>query len=246
MTMAQSDFERKYRKYKMKYYHERTKANSNPKDINKFIKYKSTYESLYGTKKIKRGFSPANKPIAPPDKLIELFEKNKLHDVDILEIGIGNPNNGSIEISNRFAKTYTGLEPDRYFYELGLGICKELKCKIKLINTSLENFVSKDKFDVILFKNSIHFMNIAEIIGIIKKIMKPNGHIVISHPKKSSDNPIKQRKGYTFSPQAIHELDDAIVKTKNIILGGMYGHYDITYQRESVNSLFVVMANKSK
>tara|TARA_B100000780_G_scaffold252420_1_gene199503 strand:+ start:608 stop:1321 length:714 start_codon:yes stop_codon:yes gene_type:complete len=104
--------------------------------------------------------------------------------INILDIGCGR---GKI-ISNLSKKYQMANLP------LGIDIVKhkDIEKKIRFIKINALKYLSKtkEKFDIILFKQSIHFFKLVEIKKILKfskRNLKPNGKIIILalHPKKN-------------------------------------------------------------
>lgn len=57
--------------------------------------------------------------------------------------------------------------------------------KIKCCNTSIENFIVEDKFDVVLFSGSFEFIeNKFSAINKCAKILNKNGKIIIITPRR--------------------------------------------------------------
>ena len=104
--------------------------------------------------------------------------------IKILDIGCGRG-----KIISTFSKKYQMIN-----FPVGIDIVdyKNTVRKINFIKVNATKYLSKTKkkFDLILFKQSIHFFKFAEIKKILnfsKKILNPNGKIIILalYPKKS-------------------------------------------------------------
>ena len=76
-------------------------------------------------------------------------------------------------------KFYMGIDPDIEMYQFCLS--KKIKC----CNTSIENFIVEDKFDVVLFSGSFEFIeNKFSAINKCAKILNKNGKIIIITPRR--------------------------------------------------------------
>ena len=105
-------------------------------------------------------------------------------EIKILDIGCGRG-----KIISAFSKKYQMSN-----LPLGIDIVDHKnvanKINFKKINAVKYLIKNKEKFDVILFKQSIHFfkfIEIKKILSILKKKLKPNGKIIILalHPKQN-------------------------------------------------------------
>lgn len=94
----------------------------------------------------------------------------------ILDVGCGTGIYTSIIPKDKF---YMGIDPDIEMYQFCLS--KKIKC----CNTSIENFIVEDKFDVVLFSWSFEFIeNKFSAINKCAKILNKNGKIIIITPRR--------------------------------------------------------------
>lgn len=94
----------------------------------------------------------------------------------ILDVGCGTGIYTSIIPKDKF---YMGIDPDIEMYQFCLS--KKIKC----CNTSIENFIAEDKFDVVLFSGSFEFIeNKFNAINKCAKILNKNGKIIIITPRR--------------------------------------------------------------
>ena len=69
---------------------------------------------------------------------------DKLDNLDVLEVGIGNSLN-RIPKSKLF-KSYTGIEQNEKLVELSKQNCEKFDCKMKIIYSSIEDYETDDKY----------------------------------------------------------------------------------------------------
>ena len=123
---------------------------------------------------------PINKTLYSIFKYINKYKP--LKQMTVLEVGIGNGNK-SIPISQYF-KSYFGIEPLKYIYDVFIDMCKKNNSIIKSYNMNLEKFstTTNKKFDLIILINVIHFVGIDNLIKQSQKILKKNAFIIIQNP----------------------------------------------------------------
>ncbi len=146
---------------------------------------------------------------------IKKFIKNKL----VLEIGSGN-GYGAYKLS-KHAKKILALDKDK------LSIQKsneKLRSKnLIFINSDIESFNSKEKFDVIIVLQTIeHIRDPKKLLKKIKSFLKDNGLVIISTPNRITqsfnENPYHYRE---YSPSEFKNL--LLSNFKNVSLYGLFG-----------------------
>lgn len=168
----------------------------------------------------------SSKLIEVPEYLLKLLKNSK--NQDALEVGVGNLRK-SIKLSELF-KSYTGLEPELKFYNRSKEICKIHNCKIKLVNSTIEEFKTKKKFDVILFFNVFHFVDTKIIMNILLKLLKPKGKIIVSEPK-----PIPRNWGSSelnqdspdFNPKFWNRKKNILLFIKDFLIKNDFGYINM-------------------
>ena len=116
-----------------------------------------------------------------------------LHKSTILEVGIGNGYK-SIPIANKYKfKEYYGIESHKKIYDFFIETSKIHSSNIISYNENLEEFAKKTKikFNIILFICVIHFIDLDNLIELIKPIIKQNGFIIIQNPHAKPQNLLK-------------------------------------------------------
>ena len=104
-----------------------------------------------------------------------------LNKMRVLEVGVGN-GNCTIPIYKKF-KSYYGIEPLKYIYDVFIEQKKKHNCNIKSYNMDLQQFASSTnkKFDMIILRNVIHFIGYDDLIKECKKIVKKDAYIIIQN-----------------------------------------------------------------
>lgn len=196
----------------------------------KYIKYKGKY------KMAKYKYLHNLKILEVKKYQINIFNKyySKLDDLDVIEFGVGNAAK-SIRLSELF-NTYVGVEPDETLYKLAKSNCEIHDCKIKLINTSAEDYNKSDKHDIIIFINTFHFVNNMELLRIIKKSLKLSGIVYIEEPKpipRGWGSPSLNKSSPEFDVKKWNIKKNNLIKSKQFIMNNLteYGlnvdYYDI-------------------
>lgn len=129
-----------------------------------------------------------NKDLKKNEKLNEILnsinKNNSLHNMRVLEVGIGTGIHTINYIENKF-KSYYALEPQIDIYNVLINLIKKHNSNIKPYNMNLEEFTHniEKKFDMIILKNVVHFIGYFNLIEYCKKIVKKNSIILIQNPK---------------------------------------------------------------
>lgn len=97
----------------------------------------------------------------------------------ILDIGAGT-GNLALKMVNK-SKSITLLEPSERMIMITRGKLKKYD-NITFINKSLENFKSKNRFDIIILSDVLHHINYKNLASKIQKFLKKRGNIVIVEP----------------------------------------------------------------
>ena len=108
------------------------------------------------------------------DKFLEKY-KHGLKEYKSIEIGAGNLLN-SIPISHYFTK-YDAIEPDQVLYNIGKRNIERYESSIDLRNEEFSD--CKEEYDLVIFINSIHFIDTALLRA---------KYILVIHPKYDGDN----------------------------------------------------------
>jgi len=160
----------------------------NKTEVEKFSKLAKDWWNPNGKFKPLHLFNPARIEFIK-EKLISHFKLNQkgnwpLETLSILDIGCG----GGLlcEPLSRLGASVTGIDASKNNIEVAKLHAKEMKLNINYINTSPENFVYKDKFDVILNMEVVeHVSNLELFIQNCSKLIKKNGIMFVATINKN-------------------------------------------------------------
>ncbi len=160
----------------------------NKTEVEKFSKLAKDWWNPNGKFKPLHLFNPARIEFIK-EKLISHFKLNQkgnrpLEALSILDIGCG----GGLlcEPLSRLGASVTGIDASKNNIEVAKLHAKEMKLNINYINTSPENFIYKDKFDVILNMEVVeHVSNLELFIQNCSKLIKKNGIMFVATINKN-------------------------------------------------------------
>lgn len=111
-----------------------------------------------------------------------------IKECSILEIGIGNGRYGVL--LGNYVKTYSGIDIDEEYVKIAKSnIPKNTKTNITYIVGNAEKIPFEDKFDIIFYPLSFHFIkNLDNALNESKRLLKSNGIIIIIEPSVHTTN----------------------------------------------------------
>jgi len=124
------------------------------------------YEYLYNSKETTGKYQTS----------ILLKHFTNLSKLDVLEIGIGNATKRA-EFAKSF-NSYTGIEPDNELFNLSVTA----NSNIIMLNIAVEQIDTSKQYDVVIFMNSFHFLNLETTADVLSKIVKIGGIVLIEEP----------------------------------------------------------------
>jgi SAM-dependent methyltransferase len=144
----------------------------------------------------------------------------------VLDIGAGD---GAFlkEAKDVFATSNLGIEPSIRAIE------KSDDLEVNLVNIAIENFKSKDKFDLVTcFQTIEHLNNPRNFVETIKKFIKPGGYLAIScHNRLSTVNKILGEKSPIFDVEHLQVFTDSGIELFLKSLG-----FEIIYSKKYKNT----------
>jgi SAM-dependent methyltransferase len=144
----------------------------------------------------------------------------------VLDIGAGD---GAFlrEAKGVFATSNLGIEPSIRAIE------KSDDLEVNLVNIAIENFKSKDKFDLVTcFQTIEHLNNPRNFVETIKKFIKPGGYLAIScHNRLSTVNKILGEKSPIFDVEHLQVFTDSGIELFLKSLG-----FEIIYSKKYKNT----------
>jgi SAM-dependent methyltransferase len=161
---------------------------------------------------------------------------NKLRKYRCLEVGSGN-SLLSIPIAKLF-RSYYAIEPDKALFDIATNNINKYGSNIKLFNVNFDNFIQNKKFNIILFVNSFHFINLETILDKIKK-----SYIIILHPRYDSNSFGDKRlnRNNPMFDEIIYEKNKKnLTKYENFIIA----NFNILYNESNERSKIFLLTKK--
>ncbi len=175
---------------------------------------------------------------------------NKIKDLDILDVGCGA--GLTCEPLSRLGAKVSGIDFVKKNIEIAKKHAQQNKLNINYINRDIVNFISKEKYDVILLLEVIeHLDNWKEIILKLKNNLKPKGKLILSTINRTkaskifaiffAENILKWVPKNTHDYKKLikpHELAELLIKNKFEISNITGMNYNLLSREWKLNKNF--------
>ena len=205
----------------------------------KYMKYKRKYVNLKAGKFEYLHKQKEPVPIYP--YFIKILDKyfDRLDDLSVLEVGIGNGLK-SISRSKLFG-SYVGLEPDDKLFEISTENCDRVKCKIELVHSDIDGYRTDEKYDLVILENVFHFLDPDDSLDKLIGLLRPNGVVFVDEPKaipKRCGNSELNEYSDQFNPEKWEKKKTMLLRAKEFLMK-KGTHYNL-----DMKDVYVIQHNK--
>jgi len=161
-----------------------------------------------------------------------------LSEADLLEIGCGNGRFGVV--LGEVVKSYSGIDPDGERIKLACEVSPEADYRVGVA----EDIPFKQKFDIIFYPNSWHFIRDYEKASSeAQRVLKKDGIIAILEPLERDfgwASPALNRGTPQFDEQALEQKFSQLRKGREVILEN--GFFEVVQEETGHSRLYILKA----